>query len=407
MRPQRFIPMLFLGPAGVAGWLAAPVPAHGDDRAARVVVKTTARDPITGELTALSLKEGITVRREDGTEVTVPVAELVQINSADAPPARPAGPATVLLPDGDRLHGRVVGGLTDALWIETEDLGRLMVPLDGLVAVLLVATSDPAYRRALSWAESSRRRSSDEVQLRNGDVLDGFIQQVNEEAVTLDVQGHESVLPLARIAALRFAGGASRPPDPPYFLMTMRQSGRITLRDAMLRGIELDTRTGFADRLRVPLDRVRTLDLIGGHWDRLPSHDPISFEHTPMLSLSWPYQTDRNVRGGALRVAGEAFERGIGVHSRSRLIYDLRGQYREFVTSFGMDDDSGPLADVTVLIVVDGQRRFDQKNVRAGKLYGPVRLDVVRARQLELIVDFGENGDLQDRFNWIDPALIK
>ncbi len=91
----------------------------------------------------------------------------------------------------------------------------------------------------------------------------------------------------------------------------------------------------------------------------------------------------------------------------SSLTYDLKGLYREFVTSFGIDDDSGPMADVAVAILVDGKRRFSRTNVRRGELFGPVRLDVTRANRIELIVDFGENGDLQDRFDWIEAALIR
>ncbi len=51
--------------------------------------------------------------------------------------------------------------------------------------------------------------------------------------------------------------------------------------------------------------------------------------------------------------------------------------------------------------------RFAQQNVRRGALHGPVRLDVKRANRIELVVDFGENGDLQDRFDWVEPALIR
>lgn len=380
---------------------------RGAESVDQVSVKTIAREPVRGRITALSLTDGVSIKREDGTLVTVPIPDLVQVSPVAVGASRAAGQATVLLPDGDLLYGRVIGSIADALWMETEDLGRLVVPLDGMVSLLLVATSDSTYRRALAWAQSSRRRDADEVQLRNGDVLGGFINQIDEQVVALDINGQETKLPLGRVSAIRFAAAKQHNSEPPYFLLTMRQSGRIKLHEATLRGVELDARAGFGERVRVPLERIAAIDLIGGDWDRLPQHEPISFEHTPMLSLAWTYLVDRNVRGEPLRVNGETYERGIGVHSRSRLIYDLRGEYRELVTFFGLDDDSGPLADVTVIIKVDDQRRYEQKNVRAGKLHGPVRLDVTKARQLELIVDFGEHGDMQDRFNWIDPALIK
>lgn len=404
-RTPSILVLLSLCLSDVAPTLAPIV--HGAESVAHVTVKTTGRELVEGRLTALSLKDGVTVKREDDTEAVVPIADLVQVNPVAGASARATGQATLLLPDGNLLYGRVIGSVADAIWMETEDLGRLIVPLDGMMSLLLVPTTDPGYRRAIAWAQSSRRRETDEVQLRNGDMLSGFINQIDEQTVALDINGQEIKLPLPRVSAIRFATAKLHEAEPPYFLLTMRQSGRITLREATLRGVELDARAGFGERVRVPLDRIGSLELVGGNWDRLPQRDPISFEHTAMLSLAWSYLANRNVRGEPLRVAGNSYESGIGVHSRSRLIYDLRGEYRELVTSFGIDDDSGPLADVTVIIQVDGHRRYEQKNVRAGKLHGPVRLDVTKARQLELIVDFGEQGDIQDRFNWIDPALIK
>ena len=123
--------------------------------------------------------------------------------------------------------------------------------------------------------------------------------------------------------------------------------------------------------------------------------------------LAWEYVPNRNVLGAPIRVAGETFDYGIGVHSRSSLTYDLKGIYREFVTSLGIDDSGGSYADVAVLILVDGKRRFDQSHVKRGKLLGPVRLDVTKAKRLELIVDYGDNGDIQDRFDWVEAALIR
>jgi hypothetical protein len=72
-----------------------------------------------------------------------------------------------------------------------------------------------------------------------------------------------------------------------------------------------------------------------------------------------------------------------------------------------MDDDSGPLADVTVMVLVDGQRRLEKTHVRRGTLFGPVRVDLSRAGRIELIVDYGDNGDLQDRFDWVEAGLIR
>ncbi|GAG42270.1 unnamed protein product, partial [marine sediment metagenome] len=65
------------------------------------------------------------------------------------------------------------------------------------------------------------------------------------------------------------------------------------------------------------------------------------------------------------------------------------------------------LADVTAEIRVDGQVRHRQEHVTSGKLWGPVRIEVGGAARIELRALFGENGSVQDRFNWADAGLIR
>ena len=159
--------------------------------------------------------------------------------------------------------------------------------------------------------------------------------------------------------------------------------------------------------MQIDADRVVAVEVIGGRWEWLTDHRPISYEQASMLGPGWEYLPGRSVLNAPILVAGESYERGIGVHSRSNLVFELGGDYREFVTSFGMDDDSGPLADVTVVILVDGQRRFEKTHVRRGSLIGPIRVDVSHAGRIELIVEYGDNGDMQDRFDWVEPGLIR
>jgi len=134
---------------------------------------------------------------------------------------------------------------------------------------------------------------------------------------------------------------------------------------------------------------------------------PSENDSSSMFKLDWTPIMDANVRGGRLQVASKSYDRGIGVHSRSLLSYGLDGGYRELVVAFGMDDDSGPLANVNVSIAVDDIEKLKKEGVVAGKLHGPVRIDLRKAEHLRLVVDFGENEDIQDRFDWIEAGLIK
>jgi hypothetical protein len=209
------------------------------------------------------------------------------------------------------------------------------------------------------------------------------------------------------LVGVRLASTTPPLPVPRRAVLTLRSAGRITCSALDWSGHTIRATTAYGQDIHLEAERIVKLDCLGGRWDWLDQSASAGFEHTPMLGLSWEKVTNRNALGGPLVVGGATFEHGLGVHSRSRLTYPLHGEYREFVTHFGVDDDSGPFADVDIAIVVDDRPRYAQTGVRRGSLVGPVRLDVTGAKQLQLTVDFGQNGDIQDRFNWIEPALIR
>jgi hypothetical protein len=48
----------------------------------------------------------------------------------------------------------------------------------------------------------------------------------------------------------------------------------------------------------------------------------------------------------------------------------------------------------------------EQQDVTAGQISSVVTIPLNQARQLVLEVDYGRNLDVQDRLNWIQPALV-
>jgi hypothetical protein len=121
---------------------------------------------------------------------------------------------------------------------------------------------------------------------------------------------------------------------------------------------------------------------------------------------------DRTVEGNLIRAAGHDFARGIGAHSYSRISFDIAapGTFAALRTQYAIDGDL-PLADVTARILLDGNIAWEKSGIRAAQvnapLAPPVILDIAGHKTLTLEVDFGENYDVQDRFNWIEPALLR
>jgi hypothetical protein len=144
----------------------------------------------------------------------------------------------------------------------------------------------------------------------------------------------------------------------------------------------------------VPLSEVLALDILGGR--RVPVRAKPRADFTPALD-ALAYVADGSVVGDALRLGGSTYDRGLGMHSESRLTYDLGGNYRRFESLVGLDDRTGRGGSVRVKVLVDGKPvdlgADRELTVRSDPL--PVRVDVRGARELTLIV--GLVGDWMSR----------
>ncbi|MCP4591987.1 MAG: hypothetical protein GY842_14730 [bacterium] len=404
---------LFPGDVGVA---ADPSVDQGE-----VVVRTVDAASVEGRLRRFSLAGGLTLQPQGSAEpVSLPAADVVRIvRFAGNAPLRTGGAIGVR---ADRyVEVSLVGG--GRLWVEpirpeqggqaedTEDVVLVATPFLGSLELPLSMVerwgSLPRGVPAREGTDADAGFAEDRLLLNNGDQVHGLLLGIDAEGVRFETEGTVLRMGHAQVAAVELVADEAERVEglqaQVHFTSGERlSSGEITCADERIELLVF----GKVKR-RVPLSRVRRLEVSGGRWSWVTELKPISVEHTPMLSLGWAYVRDGNVLGGPLRVAGREFAHGLGVHSESSLIFDLAGEYETFVTEYGLDDSAGPLADVTVEIRVDGAVAHRQAQVRGRQLWGPVRADVRGAARVELRVLFGENVSVQDRFDWIDTGLVR
>lgn len=403
----------------LSGWQlivsASAAPAPLPVKPTYVSIRTIDTDPQVGLLQSFSLADGALIRQ--GTERSrVATDRIISLrltpDVADVTPQRAGPPGDLPMPvwtltNGDVLFGTLTSGGEEALVINVQGIGEVRVSLDRLRRWYSPSAQGPGFRDALHWFEREPMTQDDAVLLTNGDVIRGLLRSIDQDGIVLEGETGPARAPFRLVAAVRLANSTAAG--------SLGLAAKLSLRDGTILTVsQLDVNEGQAslklsdDQGRnITLEFVDTIEVINARWEWLSAYPISSFQHTPALNLAFEYQLDRNVMGEAIRVAGTKYDRGIGVHSKARLAYDLQNRYSALVTSFGLDDSSGPLADVDVSILVDGQKRFEQTGVRAGTLIGPVRVELVNAERLELIVDFGQNGDVQDRFNWVEPGLVK
>src|SRR5262249_47929596 len=127
-------------------------------------------------------------------------------------------------------------------------------------------------------------------------------------------------------------------------------------------GQTLTGKTLFGAAVSIPAKDLVALYVFQGRAVYLSDLKPRRYEHTPYLDVAWPYVADGSVAGRMLRVGGSVYDKGLGLHSASRLTYDLAGGYRRFEALVGLDDRSGRGGSARVQVLLDGKATaFDRE----------------------------------------------
>ena len=223
------------------------------------------------------------------------------------------------------------------------------------------------------------------------------------------------VVPLARVAALAFDPTLARvrKVKPAHARVTLADGSRLTLTQVTADTDALGGVTPYGPRVRLPWAEVVALDAVNGKATALGDLTPKSAEVTAYTGLAWPWRTDHSARGAPLRLRGEfgvgTSDRGLGLHSRTRLTYDLAGKYRRFEAQVGLDAVSGRRGSADVTLLLDGKPAGPESLRRLTAATGTVAvaLESAGGKELTLLVDYGPGGDAQDDVNFADARLIE
>lgn len=355
----------------------------------------------------------------------------------------------VLLADGGLLVGDVLEMTSDHLRIgDATGLGQFVwgearLPIPTVRGLLFRPPTESLERDLLVRQIVSVTGTQDQVWLSNGDRLAGTFLGAprpadpdRPPAFRLRVQGKELVVETAQVLALAFGAGGRREPggksEP-----SLSPAGSQTwgLRDGSLLGVQRvawsTTRVEItlAGNLRLSTDPAFLLDELcflrprSPRWVALSELPVLSYKHVPFLELAWPLGVDRNVLGGRLRAAvpraeGEpaavpVFLQGLGMHSASRVVYDLSGsRFRRFQASLAIDASVRPRGSVIGRVFLAGddgswKAVFDSPVVRGTDAPLPIAVDIAGARAIALAIETADRGDEGDHANWLDARLVR
>ncbi|WP_196000706.1 NPCBM/NEW2 domain-containing protein [Clostridium sp. 1001271B_151109_B4] len=121
---------------------------------------------------------------------------------------------------------------------------------------------------------------------------------------------------------------------------------------------------------------------------------------------------DASVSNNRLTLTNEegqavTYDRGIGTHATSTIIYDLSDKDYAYFTSFvGVDRAMyGRAGSISFEVYVDGEKKFDSGIMNSRDPQKHVEIDINGAKELKLVVTDGGNGIASDHATWGDSKL--
>jgi hypothetical protein len=366
-----------------------------------------------GELVSLDATSAVLKSGE--SSVTVPLADVLEVRFPAAPPPEPSTGARVALIDGTRLTLSAFSVAGDQARCETS-FGEFSLPVNRLGHVrfgISTAKLDEAWNALLK-----RESKNDLLVVKKDDVLDFLAGATGDagEKINILVDGDEVPVAREKVYGIIYH---RRLPTLPKPIAEVRITGGDAL--AITRfawdGGNLKVRLPSGADLAVPATQVAAIDFSSGKVLYLSDAEPRDVKYVPFFDIVHEYRRDRSLDGTPLTLAGKSYSRGLAIHSKTTLRYRIGGDYTRFQAVAGIDDTVSRLAykDVPddyrsaylrLVISADGKALFDSI-IKGTDAPRHLDLDVTNVRDLEIVVDFGNNVDIADHLDLAGAKVIK
>ncbi len=324
-------------------------------------------------------------------------------------------PAKILRSEGEALRV-LVRGRRDGAVPYGEPLGEIALPLGAIRAFRLreAYREHAAFEDALGGGIPDR----DAVFYRRDRRLlriDGVFRGIDDEKVRFEYEGREGGIPrnlvqgliLSQVAgttlelgnegSLEVAGDGRLPAVLKGLITSAADSNSALLLRLEVRGVAWEVPLSEVRRINFDSDRIRFLSDV----------EPARVEEVPLFDNRFPYRKDLSVTGEPLRLDGFEYRKGLGVHSRAVLEYEIRKGFTTFVARVGIHDGPAGRGDAVVRVLADDEELAEHR-VRHGEKPVQIVLSVAGRKVLRLLTDYGEDGlDLGDHVDWAEARLVK
>jgi len=323
----------------------------------------------------------------------------------------PALDARVFLAGGEQLFGKLESIADDSLRLTAPWGEAVEIPAAMVVGVYMGLPDHKESPEA--FAKRLKSRGGEDLLLarsKDGEVVTiaGVIEELKPDRLSFHYREKVRSLPLKQVEGFVLA---ARPDPKP----SLDLQASFSLEGGVIfsgRLVEITpaawvVATHWGRSLKLPPAEVRGVRFRGGQMTFLSDLEPSRVEETPCFGRKTPHRRDAALDGGPLRLEGRVFEKGLAVHSRTSLTYDIERRFALFEATVGFDESARKKGRVDCRVFADGKEIYANPDLRADA--PPVRLSlpVAGAEQLRLVVDFGPEEDTGDRVIWADARLYR
>ena len=335
--------------------------------------------------------------------------ELATVSFRKAADAGNSNRTVFYLAAGGRLFGELAGSRPDAVMARTSLSDQTALPFASLAGIRLATEDSPRKAAELFRAAlASRLPGKDFLITRDDDVktVQGRLESLDVGEGSFHFGDRARTFQTDKIFGIVFAEGSAQRSSPPV-TVTLTDgasfSGKINGADRN----SIALATSFGAQVRLSISDIATLAFRSDRVVYLSDLEPASQRSEGLLHAPWPARRDQNAAAGPLVMAGRTFSRGLGVHSRTTLVYDLGGKYEKLVATIGIDDAVRPRGSVDFQVIGDGKTLYESGVLTGSDAPRDVAVDVSKVKELTLVSDYGDGLDLSDYADWGDARLLK
>lgn len=382
-----------------------------------VVVQTAERGQLRGTLTALRADQVVIATQDGPVELALDDVESidpVQPSSDAIAKPDPAQWSELELSNGSVLLARDIVVRDRTLFC------RFGAPQSGaekpsgsetfeipLGEVRRIRLAPRAAREDESWRMLSELDLNlDALIVRKGESLDyveGVIGDVTAEVVRFTTDGEKIDVKRSKLAGMVFQRGPAGPAADPIAEVHLRDG--VRLRAAAIDGDsqQLLVQTSAKFTAKIPWQQIERVEFTGGKSVYLSDLTPeeqswqgyFGGAGQPLLAEYYRPRRNTTFSGGRLTLDGREFAKGLALHSRTSVVYDLGRRFSHLRAVAGIDPAAGGQGNVQLTLSGDGRTLWEDAVV-AGQPAKPVEVDLAGVKRLTVMVDYGSNLDLGD-----------